>query len=561
MYEPIHKPYTGWLQFHLLEWKRLSLTGRPGRYHIASILPRGYGKTVSSTKAAALWTHLDDPDMTTLISSATSPLSEDILGSIKAVMNGTDSDSWFSWLYGDWSQGAQLWTKSEVKHGPRRARNISEPSFDTSAEQIGSTGYHHRQNWIDDPLIKNKLKQDRIAYLRGAHDAVNAQYNSLHANGLMVFTLTRYLDDDIAGRHLKEEGVATWSGMPCPHLHMFDKVPFGKGDWHVFFYQTEDEITGEPTHPKLWTKDMIAKAKARDAEDFACQQQNNPGSGEKAPLVESQLPYLYVHYKDFNWEIPIKWATVHIDTAFKTTENIRRGDSCAIVVWLADARDNGILYLDTDLLRASNEWREETFNEELIKVLVNLRKRNIFIRSITDETEPGGKAGTYKNRILGICKAAGFQFGPEQFIQLNRTSNKKARIRTAAGHWAEGYVRILLNKDQKGTWVVNEMTRTLFNQIIRVDVVTHDDLADAATDGFIPQLWSPPVANPGIPTDEGQKVRRPWDDDLKDMGKPISDEELKQLDEERKELIEAGLLTETQGWEDPDSWVAPREPV
>lgn len=584
LYEPIHVPYTQWLQKHILDWRRKSLTGRPGRTHIASIIPRGYGKTVCSTKSATLWSGLDDPDMTILIQSATEDFSVDILKAQKAVLSGEDTDSWFTWLYGDWKNGAEDWTKQYVNHAYRRSRNISEPSIDVSSSAIGSTGYHPRQCWWDDPLIKNKLKQDRVAYLRGQHEAVDASYNSLHTNGLMSLVLTRYLDDDIVGRKLRNEGVATWTGMPCPHMAIFDKVAFGEGLWHVFFYQTEDERTGEPTNPNLWTREMIQQAKGRGgdaAEDFACQQQNNPGSGEKAPLVEEQIPWLYMSYQDFNWEVSEpQWATIHIDTAFKNKENSGRGDYNAIVVWIKDTKDNGILYLDTDLLRASNEWREEDFNKELVKVCMNLRKRGIFIRAITDEKEPGGKEGTYKNRILGILRTAGFMLGTDQFIQFNRTTDKKARIRTAAGHWAEGYVRIVLHKTtcdclpleydrvtnkyiprQCPHFVVPPVVRSMIDQIVRVDVVGHDDLADAMTDGFTRQLWAPPAVRPGHPSEEGATPRRPWDDDLKSVGKPMDHAELKQFLMDRDELTGLGLMTPGHGWEDDYEWVPPRDPV
>jgi len=273
LYEPIHIPYMEWLQTHILEWKRKSLTGRPGRTHIMSVLPRGYGKTVTATKSATLWSGLDDPDMTILIQSATEDFSVDILKSQKAVISSDehDPDSWFTWLYGDWKSDPKNWQKDFVNTAYRRARNITEPSLDTSSSGIGATGYHPRQCWWDDPLQKNKLRQDKIAYLRGQHEAVNASYNSLHINGLMSLTITRYLDDDIGGRHMREEGVASWSGMPCPHMAIFDKVPFGEGLWHVFYYATEDEDTGEPTNPNLWDKKMIREAKTRDSEDFACQ--------------------------------------------------------------------------------------------------------------------------------------------------------------------------------------------------------------------------------------------------------------------------------------------------
>lgn len=579
LYEPIHGPYTAWLQKHLLAWKKHALSGIPGQYHIASVLPRGYGKTVTSTKAATLWTHLDDRDMTVLIQSATDELSSDILKAQIAVMSGEDPDSWFAWLYGDWVSGAQEKARAHIKHGYRRARNISEPSIDTSSAGIGATGYHPRQSWWDDPLEKNKLKQERTAYIRGQHEAVNASANSLHMNGLRAFVLTRYLDDDIAGRHFREEGIASWEGMECPHMALFDKVPFGQGVWHVFFYQTENEYTGEPTHPKLWTRKMIAARKSIDAEDFACQQQNNPGAGEHAPLVESQIPWLYVSYADFAWDVQIEWATIHIDTAFKNKENIGRGDDSTIVVWLKDARNNGILYLDTDLLRASNEWREEDFNKELVKVMLNLRRRNIYVRGITDEKEPGGKEGTYKNRILGILRTAGFSIGEEQFIQYNRSKEKKARIRTAVGHWAEGYARILLNKSncdcpppeydpirnmykplQCPHFIVPPTLKKLVYQIVKVDSTQHDDLADAAADGFAPPLWRPPDTNPGIPSQEGTVPRRPWDDDLKNIGKPMSNDELLALMADRDELQASGYLDDgIRGFE--DDYVAPRDPV
>lgn len=552
LYEPIHRKFCAWLQLHLLRWKELAKTGLPGRYHIACVLPRGYGKTVSATKAGSVWTHLDEPDMSTLYCSATADLTEDILMAVRGVIGDDDEYSWFPWLYGNWKQGNSAWTKKWVTHG-RRTGNLSEPSFDTASVDTGMTGYHHRQHVWDDPITKNKLRDGRDAYMRAVHDAVDATFNACQSNGLVELVLTRYLDDDVAGRHFKDQGIASWDGMECPNISaVTEKIEWGKGLWHVFFFQTEDELTGEPTHPGLWTKEMIADAKKRDGEDFACQQQNNPGSGEHAPLLESQVPYLYTSYQDFLWKVPIKWATIHIDTAFKRPETVRTGDDNAIVVWLADARDNGMMYLDTELLIASNEWREEQFNKELVRVCLNLRRRGIWIRAITDETEPGGKAGTYKNRILGVLGAAGIELGPDQFIVLNRKIEKTARIRTGAGVWAEGYVRILLWQDERTLdWKVPPVFRKLVSQIVRVDVVTHDDLADAATDGFIPQLWSRPLTNPGLIRDEGTVGRRPGDEELKSFGQRPTDLELLEMIDAQKEMEREGRADGVRGMSDP----------
>jgi hypothetical protein len=237
------------------------------------------------------------------------------------------------------------------------------------------------------------------------------------------------------------------------------------------------------------------------------------------------VPDLFVDYRDFLFTVPVEYATVHLDTAFKKLETVRTGDDNAIGTWLHDARRNGILYLDTDLLRCSNEWREEQFNDELIKVLLSLRRRSIRVKAITDETEPGGKAGSYKNRMLGIIKSAGLRLRPEDFIQLNRTNSKKARIRTAAGQWAEGYVRILLHKDSKGEWIIPPVVRKAIYQFVHVDADGHDDIADALTDGFISDLWRRPdfAMSTAI---EGMPPMAPGDEQLKSLGGPPSIEEV-----------------------------------
>src|SRR5688572_26490234 len=117
----IHGPFLEWLQQHIMTWKENCAKGSPDRYYIASVLPRGFGKTVSATKASMIWAQLDEPDMSTLIASSTSPLTEDILKAIQAVMSGDDPDAWFTWLYGNWRQGSKEWRSNYFVHGARRS--------------------------------------------------------------------------------------------------------------------------------------------------------------------------------------------------------------------------------------------------------------------------------------------------------------------------------------------------------------------------------------------------------------------------------------------------------
>lgn len=537
LYEPIHEPFLKWLQTHLLDWRDNCRRGNTADLkHLAVILPRGYGKTVCTSKSAMLWLHLDEPDMSTLLCSSTQVLAEDLLKAIQTVMSGEDSDTWFSWLYGNFRYGAKEWTKTHVTHAYRNSKNISEPSFDVSSVDTGMTGYHHRIHVWDDPIYANKLRDGKDAYLRSVHTAVNASYNAIQANGLLMLVLTRYLDGDVAGRQLKDGGIKSWEGMDCVSSQFTDKVEWGKGIWNVFFYQTEDEFTGNPTHPILWTKEKIAAHKRRDPEDFACQQQNNPGANERAPLTEQAVTAYFMDYKDAEFTVPYEDATLHLDTAFKTPETVRSGDYSVIVPWLHDGRRNGRLYLDTDLLLASNELSEEDFNAKVLETFRALRRRRIRVRLLTDEKEPGGKVGTYKNRMVALIRAAGFPgFTANNFLQFARTTNKKARIRTAAGHFAEGYVRILLHKDADGDWIVPPVVRELIRQFCRIDVVDHDDLADAATDGFTEGVWRRPSTEDPSSGDESY-VYNPGDEYLKSFARPLSNEEVFEiLDREKEE--------------------------
>jgi hypothetical protein len=300
-------------------------------------------------------------------------------------------------------------------------------------------------------------------------------------------------------------------------MAIFEEVDMGKGPWHVYFWQTEDERVecpgypnhGTPTLPEVYNIKKIIEHKRRDPEDYACQQQNNPGAGENTPLLEWQLRDCFTNYTDLNFIIPSTTASIHIDCAFKKKESIGKGDYTTIVVWLHDERPNGFVYLDTDLLRGSNEWRADTFHDELIKVCVALRKRGVQIKGITDDSETGGHQGVYPEQIKAILRGAGFNI---PYYAINRQgTHKRQRIRTAAGYWSEGYVRIFLHRPNCDClkelplrlckhWAIPKPAMQLFNQMLRIDAVDHDDYADAAADVFIEKLpgktfglWRKPV--------------------------------------------------------------------
>jgi len=527
--ERVHGRYLRWLQKQILDWKRDRRRGKCERYCVAVILPRNFGKTLTATKCSSLWAHLDEPDMSSILGSATSPLSVDILKSISAVMSGEDTElSWFCWLYGNWKNPEREWTKQHITHGHRRTITLSEPSFDTTATDIGMTGYHPYWAAWDDPLFANKIR-DGGSYVENAHTSFNATYPALQTDGFLMMVLTRYLDDDIAGRHFRDEGIRSWEGMPPVASTMFEKFPLGKGRWRVYFLQAEEEETGIPTAPEIMSAEEIAYQKSLNREDFACQYQNNPGSGEHAPLTMKQIEDTFLDYAELRHTIPVGDIVISLDTAFKNVKNVRSGDDTAIVPCFDDKRRNGVIYIDTDNIKATNEWRVEDFHTELIRIIRNMIRNGFRVRKITDEIEIAGKEGSYKQHLSATLRGAGLPNIP--IHQLKRQGTiKRERIRKAAGMWADGYVRVLLHKDQDGKWIVSPTVLKFFNQVLRVDVAPHDDIGDAFSDHFADGVWQKPTFETFINArEEGMPVRQAADEGLKAFSRPLTNDELKAL--------------------------------
>lgn len=541
----IHGPYFRWLQAQLSEWKQKRREGRGERIQIACIIPRAFGKTVSTTKCASLWSHLDEPNMSTLYASATLDLSSDILSSIAKVISHEDHNSWFSWLYGNWHDPQREWTQRYLHDGYRSNTALSEPSFDTTAVDIGMTGYHHHQHWWDDPIVKNKMR-DGGTYLESVMTAFNASYPALQTDGFLAQVLTRYADSDVAGTRLREDGVLTWDGMEPPSSTYFDKVARGSGVWRVYFLQAQDS-EGEPVLPEVMSARECAEAKRRDPLDYACQYMNDPGTGEHMPLNEEKMHSFYMDRAELGG-IPIAFATVHLDTAFKDEKTIRRGDDSAIVTFLHDRRPNGLVYFDQAV--GSNAWNEEAFMDQFVQVLLSLRRRGYFVKCVTDEVEMGGKRGIFKSHLIATIRGAGLPV--PKIMQFPRQATQKSkRIRGAAGMWADGFVRLPVFKDSSGAFLPNSVPglKELRSQMLRVGISSHDDYADAASDVWAEGVWvKPSIDSSSFNTSFGVDIYQPGDEALKSFSKRLTDTEVRALYDETVR-------------NDDDEWTSPREGV
>ena len=249
------------------------------------------------------------------------------------------------------------------------------------------------------------------------------------------------------------------------------------------------------------------------------------------PLTKEQVEQLYFN-REFmfdketgrlNGQIPIKYATIHVDTAF-SEDRVASGDNSVIAVVLHDLRDNGIVYLDRVL--SSPAWRVDQFNTELVNEVIRLKRLGIRIRAITDEKEPGGKAGSW--RLLMEQALAGAGVRGAEIIQKTRQGTKKIqRIKTSAGYWAEGFFKILVDYyDGQPNRETPGIVETVY-EMLHIGKAAFDDRSDALADVWDEEIWTRPT--PRVNGEEGAYVHQPGDDALKQIGKPLNTEALRDL--------------------------------
>ena len=499
----VHKPFLRWYATHVLAWLARRRKGIIGRTYILVLVFRNAGKTLLITRAANLWSHLEDRNLAAYIGSETHPKAKTFLESIKNVMEGKDENAWFSWLYGNFRDKTRSWNKEEVFTAYRTAMSVQEPTFGTYGLEMGITGMHPDAVTYDDPT---SLETMTALTLQAARDSVDSTHPALRTDSLFTGVMTRYAGNDAAGHILAKFGVASWTGLACPEPGLAAKI--GQGKVHVYFLQgrdvskkTEAHPRGEPILPEVWDEDGMTEYEDTDPINYAAQIQNNPSLGEHMPLEYAQLDRMEISREDLE-QIPIDFASVHLDTAFQDEARIAHGDFNVILGVLHDLRNNGRVYIER-IIRNQKD-RPETYIARLVGYLLSLQNRGYRVKVITDEAEAGGKRGTFKQLLQVSLAMAGFRVGPDTIVLYNRTNRKSTRLRKAAGYWVEGYVRFV-----KGM----EHLDRLKYEAVNLDKGDHDDVIDPASDIWQPEVWKKPHKDEGVhdnmPLQPGDDVLRP----------------------------------------------------
>lgn len=492
----IHKPIADWFQEHVDEWlARRELLGEPTQTCLAVLLPREFAKSTLITKAGQLWLHLRNSELSTYTGSESLKLACGLLDSMKQYLSGVEPTSYFTWLYGNWYDKTRTWRAEDVVHAARRGLSRTEPSFGTWGVETGLTGRHPDALFFDDPISYDRLATDS-QWFEKVREHIASLSPVLKANGLMILVGTRYGEGDHFGFAFNYEGVATVSGMELPH-----RVVGKLQRWHVFFMAARN-ADGDPTFPEQWPEWRLKQDKAQSSLKHASQLMNNPTSSEFNPLTLAQIEReCLINKQDVPWNM-LRYS-FHCDTAFKYMKRQARGDESVIQIWGHHFGTGNVFFIEG---YSSHTWRSEDFEHKLILLLQRYAsaKRRIF--AITDELEPGGKAGTWEQLIRKACNEANLTCPP--FFLLPRTKqSKEARAKEAANYWANGFAKII--RDAPG---VEKLT----TQMSQIGTSAHDDWSDAASDVFNPKVYVP-LRRRGL-RDEQPDTSQPFDDVL--LGRP-----------------------------------------
>lgn len=488
--ERLHRPFCDWFQQNALEWLANRRERRTAPIHLMVIVMREFGKTMIITKAGTLWLHLQDPNISSYIGSMSVRRANDFYEPLKSILDGSDPNARFSWLYGNWFDPKRTWSATQLVHAARTNVARSEPSIGTWGVETGLTGTHPDHGNLDDPISYEKIAEDS-SWLEKINRHMTNLVPVFRADCFFVYTGTRYHDADAIGEALRAEGALSVDGMQTPRI-----VPVPTGKWRVYFMAARD-ADGKPVFPENWPESRMKYYERRNPMEFAAQLMNDPNVGSHVPLVAEQLDNLWVDRREVPRDLRY---SIHIDTAFKSRESMNRGDESVIQLW-GHTRDGSgdVFYLEG---YGSSIWRIEDFNNQLVILLQRLRRERRWPYVLTDEAEVGGKYGTWEMTLQSWCHGAGL-VAPHIEL-LSRGGRKKVnRILEACSYWVGNHVRLV-----RGAPGVDR----LIDQMLRIGTSAHDDWSDAGADVFHPKIYLP--ARRVGATDEQPLLARPANDDL-----------------------------------------------
>lgn len=460
------------------------------------MVPRRTGKSTEITSAGSSWCHLNDPNLTIGLGSYKDTKARDFLGPVKTMYEGESGNGLFKDLFGIWGPvDGQPWTDSELVHAARTMREIREPSYQCIGVKGGSVGSRYDMYFLDDPIADRSSKEISTQLETDCQAAVmhlRKMWPVIEPNGLIVIPCTRKADIDVAGYVMREFKVREFDDtMMGPREEIDYRLDPAKGRCFVYFMSGRDK-DGTATFPKSWNEDAMDAFEQRDPVNFASEIMNMPAEGVHMALKREHFRWIRPS------EVPRNLRFVlTCDTAFKTPDQVKKGDSNAICEAGHSRQGDGMIYVFRCL--GSNLWSSKEFYDQLV-MAVQFRLAQVHdIGAITDEKETGGKEGLFAEAYTAAFHKVGIPL--PRLVTFKRQGKAKA-LRMSLG---ENYI-------QQGKVVFvegGEGLKVLEHQLLRRGYTSHDDYADAFVDHFNPQVYQGENLNVNLP--QVGRANRPMD--------------------------------------------------
>lgn len=520
--DEVHYGLAQFLQRCTEEWEMNRQKGLRIPMDIMVMMPRGYAKSTIGC-AFDLWLHVRNPNLATVISSYDDNKSMEFLGVVKRYLMGDAPYGLFRSLYGRWDAEVSSdleWRRDYIIHSKRTNLAIRDKSFKTSSVGRGLTGSRPDVFRLDDPIVREKLTEGGLWIDKGREHLDSSRY-AVKTNGMRIVYLTPYVENDVAGKILQEEGVAeiALEGMALPKDRYKEN-----GHWRVFYLAARD-YKNSPTLPNVYPEERLRAMEEADPDDYASQMMCNPASGAHMPLSHDDIKELMVE----KHQLPLNLQySIHCDTSFKERAKKLKGDFNVIQLWGHHYGTGKVYYIAG---RRSRDWGPREFIENLADILQDLHAAKTPPFVITDDYTMGGKAGMIEEFLLGECRKRGIPM--PNFLPLGRTGKaKEARIRQAVFGWKTGKVGLVRGAPELDM-LIYEMTRIGYS--------AHDDMADAAADVFNPQVYMPELGKLNL-HDVETPVVRPLDELLWAPPGEWSEDEARnaydELAEQRRERVD-----------------------
>ena len=300
----------------------------------------------------------------------------------------------------------------------------------------GLTGHTGNLILIDDP-IKNRIEADSETTRNHMWEEFNdSVLTRLNAGDKLILIMTRWHEDDLAGRIIREmHDRTTVINLPC---EAEEDDPLGR--------EAGEPLCPEIGRDKAWVEDKKASITTEEGlRTWNALYQGRPTSKEGNILQREW--WQYYMYEDYaNGNLELDTILLSVDAAFKDKE---KNDYVAIEVW--GKRKNRIYLID--LINEHLNFMATIKKIRLLKV----KYPNAFITLIEDAANGTAIIQYLKNEIMGV-------------IPISPDKSKEARAQGVSAFIEAG--NVFLPKDKKFTFEFIDQCASFPNG-------KHDDMVDS----------------------------------------------------------------------------------